>query len=162
MQDEFEAVYRAHVDAVFRYTLRLTGDPSIAEDIVSEAFLQLFRHWGSIDTSKLPGWILAVARNRAMDHWRKVSVERPYVESADLSTAQSSMDLEHWLREEPSLKPIHRACLLLHFVHGMTRAEIAKHLTVSESKVKGHLQYGLQLLRKSWKTANAGGAHGAA
>ncbi|MCC6367719.1 MAG: sigma-70 family RNA polymerase sigma factor [Bryobacterales bacterium] len=162
MQDEFEAVYRTHVEAVFRYALRLTGDPSKAEDIVSEAFLQLFGHWGSIDTSKLPGWLLTVARNRAMDHWRKASAERPFEESVELSAVQRSVDLEHWLREEPSLKPIHRACLLLHFVHGMTRAEIANHLAVSESKVKGHLQYGLQLLRKSWKTTSAGGAHGAA
>jgi DNA-directed RNA polymerase specialized sigma24 family protein len=70
------------------------------------------------------------------------------------------LDLQSWLGNEPSLKPIHRACLILHFAHGMTRSEIAQRLALSETKVKGHLQYALQLLRKGWKCAGTGERHG--
>jgi RNA polymerase sigma-70 factor (ECF subfamily) len=47
------------------------------------------------------------------------------------------------------LKPVHRACLILRYSHGMSRAEIAGHLGLTETQVRGHLQYALTLLRKA-------------
>jgi DNA-directed RNA polymerase specialized sigma24 family protein len=38
---------------------------------------------------------------------------------------------------------------MLRYVHGMTRAEIASRVGLSESQVKGYLQYALVLLRKA-------------
>jgi DNA-directed RNA polymerase specialized sigma24 family protein len=38
---------------------------------------------------------------------------------------------------------------MLRYVHGMTRAEIAAQMGLSETQVKGHLQYALTLLRKA-------------
>ena len=152
---EFEATYRDYVDAVFRYTLRSVGNRELAEDITSEVFLELYRNRDSVDAGKLPAWLFTVARNRSVDYWRKTATEQRY---ADLAPAQEAapapkLDLQHWLRDEPTLKPIHRTCLVLHFVHGMDRVEIAERLGVSDTQVKGHLQYGLQLLRKAWERA---------
>src|SRR5437667_1715813 len=146
---EFEAIYREYGDAVFRYTLRSVGNRELAEDITSEVFLELYRNRDTVDAGKLPAWLFTVARNRAVDHWRKSAIEQRYAGQAPAqSTAPPPrMDLQEWLQDEPSLKPIHRACLLMRFVHGMNRVEIAERLNVSEVKVKGHLQYGLQLLR---------------
>jgi RNA polymerase sigma-70 factor (ECF subfamily) len=48
------------------------------------------------------------------------------------------------------LKPIHRVCLLLRYVHGMTLTEIAEQTGRSETQVKGHLQYGRRLLREKY------------
>ena len=48
-----------------------------------------------------------------------------------------------------ALKPIHRACLILRYVHGMERSEIATRLGLSETQVKGLLQYARELVRKS-------------
>ena len=48
--------------------------------------------------------------------------------------------VEVWLREATGLKPVHRACLILRYVHGMTRAEIAARLGLTDNQVKGHLQ----------------------
>jgi RNA polymerase sigma-70 factor (ECF subfamily) len=162
MNDEFESIYRAHADAVFRYSLRLTGDRDLAGDITSEAFLALYRNWDSIELSRLPGWLLTVARNRALDHWRKAAIERPYVDAMKepMTMPLEETDVQSWLRNEPSLKPVHRVCLILHFVHGMTRSEIAQRLAVSETRVKGHLQYALQLLRKAWKCGGTEERHG--
>src|SRR4051812_14715681 len=116
MNDEFDAIYRAHVDAVFRYALRMTGDRELAADITSEAFLELFRNRDAIDTSRLPAWLLTVARNRALDHWRKAANERQYIESIRQTATRSDTvgGLESWLRDEPLLKPVHRVCLVLH------------------------------------------------
>ncbi len=67
-------------------------------------------------------------------------------------------ELEVWLIEScKDLKPVHRACLLLRFVHGMTRAEIAVELGLTENQVKGSLQYALELLRKALPRASAHG-----
>ena len=158
LTSEFEATYRDYVNAVFRYTLRSVGNRELAEDITSEVFLELYRNRDSVDAGKLPAWLFTVARNRSVDYWRKTATEQRY---AELTPSQESpqapnLDLTQWLRDEPTLKPVHRACLVMHFVQGMNRVEIAERLGVSDTQVKGHLQYGLQLLRKAWDRTKAG------
>jgi RNA polymerase sigma-70 factor (ECF subfamily) len=161
MNHEFESMYRAHVDAVYRYTLRLVGNRQLAEDITSEAFLELYRQRDSIEPGRLPAWLLTVARNRAVDYWRRTENERRYSETArEPATTTPAPDLQEWLAREPALKPVHRTCLILHFIHGLTRAEIAQRLSLSDTQVKGHLQYALQLLRKAWDGARTGGQLG--
>jgi RNA polymerase sigma-70 factor (ECF subfamily) len=158
---DFEAIYREYGDAVFRYTLRSVGNRELAEDITSDVFLELYRNRNTVDAGKLPAWLFTVARNRAVDFWRKSAVEQRYAERPPLMTPPpAKLDLQEWLQDEPTLKPIHRACLVMHFVHGMNRVEIAERLGVSEVQVKGHLQYGLQLLRKAWERASAGERNG--
>ncbi len=155
MNSEFEAIYCTHAEAVLRYALRLVGRRELAEDIASEVFLEFYRNRASIGGERMPAWLFTVARNRAVDYWRKQATERHYLESAPPPTAPKTpgLDLATWLTQEPALKPVHRVCLTLHFIHGMTRAEIAQRLTLSEAQVKGHLQYALQLLRKAWDCA---------
>ena len=146
----FEDLYRRHVQAVFRFAYRVTGDRETAEDITSEAFLALYRNLDSIDESLLPGWLLTVARNRARDLWRRRVVEQRSLEQlADPGVGQPA-PLESWLLECADLKPVHRTCLMLRYVYGMTRAEIADKTGLSETQVKGHLQYGLKLLREAY------------
>ena len=156
---DFEETYRTHVNAVFKYALRTVGNRELAEDITSEAFLELFRHQDHIDAVRLPAWLFTVVKNRAVDYWRKRAVEQRHAQ--ELIQVESSpanrLDVEAWLLREPALKPVHRVCLILHFVHGMTREEIGRRLDLSEIKVKGHLQYALRLLRKAWDSATKGG-----
>ena len=47
------------------------------------------------------------------------------------------------------LKSVHRLCVMLRYVYGMTRAEIAAETGLTDMQVKGHLQYALSLLRKA-------------
>jgi len=47
------------------------------------------------------------------------------------------------------LKPIHRVCLVLRYQHGLTREEIGRRLGLTDTQVRGHLQYALTLLRKN-------------
>jgi RNA polymerase sigma-70 factor (ECF subfamily) len=148
---DFESIYRQHVQAVYRFALSITRRKEMAEDLTSEAFLALHREMASIDPAQLPAWLLTVVRNRARDLWRHQVIEeryaiekKPVVEPA----APPASSLEEWILESAGLKPVHRLCVMLRYVSGMTRAEIADETGLSETQVKGHLQYALTLLRK--------------
>ena len=144
----FEDIYATHAAAVFRYSLKCVGRKDVAEDIMSEVFLALHRNLPVIDTSQLPGWLFAVAKHRAVDYWRREQVEHRYRETLPLVAPAWEPTIVTWLHETKALKPVHRACLILRYVHDMDRAEIARRLRLTENQVKGHLQYGLTLLRR--------------
>jgi len=146
----FEELYRQHVRAVLRFALSITGDRATAEDVTSDAFLALYRNLDSIDESLLPGWLLTAARNRARDIWRRRAVEQRYAEALSEPPVVQPAVMETWVLESSGLKPVHRTCMMLRYVHGMTRAEIAAATGLSETQVKGHLQYGLKLLRQAY------------
>ena len=149
----FEELYRRHVQSVFRFAMRCVSRRDLAEDLTSEAFLALYRNRDSIDESLLPGWLLTVVRNRARDHWRHQLIEQRYLETLDPPVADPP-PLERWILDSAGLKPVHRTCLMLRYVHGMSRSEIASATGLSETQVKGHLQYGLELLRKTYTRVN--------
>src|SRR6185295_9293464 len=147
----FEDLYRRHVQAVFRFAMSVTGSREEAEDLTSEAFLALHRNLGAIDQSLLPGWLLTVVRNRARDGWRRRVVEERHREQIrNAPPAPAQPPLEDWILNAADLKPIHRVCVMLRYVEGMTRIEIAAKTGLSEMQVKGHLQYALALLRKAY------------
>jgi RNA polymerase sigma-70 factor (ECF subfamily) len=147
----FEDAYRTHVQAVFRFALSVVGKRELAEDLTSEAFLALYRNFDGIDQSQLPAWLLTVVRNRARDWWRRQSVEQKHAEELMEHPAVEVLPFEQWILEAADLKPIHRSCVMLRYVYGMTRAEIAEKIGLTETQVKGHLQYALALLRKSYR-----------
>jgi RNA polymerase sigma-70 factor, ECF subfamily len=143
---DFDSLYAAHAGAVFRCALRWVSRRDIAEEIVSDSFLALFQNLDRIDTSQLPGWLLTVARNRAADYWRRRAVEERYVSSLPSPPPAASPDSD-WLFQTDLLKPSHRVCLILRYVHGMSRTEIAERTGLSPEQVKNRLQYALRVLR---------------
>jgi RNA polymerase sigma-70 factor (ECF subfamily) len=145
--DGFEETYRQHFGAVFRFAIHCVGKRELAEDLTSEAFLELYRHWERIDQSQLPGWLITVVKNRAIDYWRRASREEVYAELPAKTHTDFDLRLGNFLKENATLKPMHRACLILRYVHGMSREEIALKLSLTANQVKSYLQYGLQLLR---------------
>ena len=146
---KFEELYRKHVQAVFRFALHCVARQDVAEDLTSEAFLALYRNLDTIDESLLPGWLITVARNRARNFWRRQKVEQRYAEFLRDPPAETTpSSVEKRLLEMADLKPVYRMCLIMRYVHGMTRGEIAEQMGLTEIQVKGHLQYARQLLRK--------------
>jgi RNA polymerase sigma-70 factor, ECF subfamily len=146
------------VDSVFRYALSLAGSRSLAEDITSEAFLALLRQGNSIDESRLPAWLFTVVKHRLIDYRRRKATEQQYTETwvKEVQEAQALPALDASLLEHKALKPVHRACLTLRYVHGMSRSEIARFTGLSETQVKGHLQYSLEILRKELAKDSSG------
>jgi RNA polymerase sigma-70 factor, ECF subfamily len=147
MSERFEATYRRHVEAVFRFAMSCVRRREIAEDLTSEAFLALYRNFDGIDESRLPGWLIAVVRNRSRDYWRRQVTEQAYLRTlaAEPQAVEAGADRGLW--GSCDLKPVHRVCLRLRYVDGMSRSEIASATGLSENQVKGHLQYALRLLR---------------
>ena len=144
----FEKIYRQHFGAVFRFAIHCVGRRELAEDLTSEAFLELYRNWAKIDPSQLPGWLITVVKNRAIDHWRRASREEFLAYPPADAHTDFDLQVETFLEENKALKSMHRACLILRYVHGMSREEIAQKLSLTGNQVKGYLQYGLQLLRE--------------
>ena len=152
----YEEVYRQHLNAVFRYAQRVVGRRDVAEELTSDAFIALWRAFDTIDTSQLPGWLFTVVKNRAIDYWRRSGVEQKYLAGLDMPSVapgRPQHEFMDWLNSAPSLKPVHRAVLILRYVHGNERTEIAARLGLSETQVKGHLQYAHKLLRKELSEA---------
>jgi len=146
----FEEAYRQHFTAVFRFAIHCVGKREVAEDLTSEAFLELYRNWATIDAGQLPGWLITVVRNRAIDHWRRTSREELCAEPPSTAGNEFDLQLSSLLEENKVLKPVHRACLILRYAHGMTREEISGRLGMTGNQVKSCLQYGLQLLREEF------------
>lgn len=148
--EEFERVYRTHRDLVFRHALRVVGRRDVAEEITGDAFLALFERRDEVTTAMLPGWLVTFAKRRAIDHWRHREVEQRHETAAPAVTSVEPAEApEFWLGRVGALKPIHRACLVLRYVHGMERSEVAATLGLSETQVKGLIQYARELVRKA-------------
>jgi RNA polymerase sigma-70 factor (ECF subfamily) len=62
-----------HKDAVYRFAWRMTGSPSIAEDVLQEVFLALVHALDRFNARRAPlrGFLLAVARNHVRKRWEK-------------------------------------------------------------------------------------------
>ena len=147
--EAFNDVYRRHLPVVLRAAARVVGRRDVAEEITADAFLELYRQFDRIDLDRLPGWLLTVVRNRGIDYWRRQQTERLFSQGTPApDVAPESATRTDNLFAHPALKPIHRICLVLRYEHGLSREEIAKRLGLTDTQVRGHLQYALALLRK--------------
>ena len=149
--DTVETAYRRHFAAVFRYALAQTGRRDLAEDLTSEAFLELHRHMATSRLEQLPAWLFVVVRNRARDLWRHRIIEERHArwvsQSAHAEARVPPAEVPHWLLDA-GLKPVQRVCLELHYVWGYTVGEIAGRLGLTDGQVKGHIQRALRHLRE--------------
>ena len=145
----YESVYTQYRNVVMRFAVQCIGRRELAEELTGEAFLELHRHWDTIDTSRLPSWLFTVVKNRAADYWRRTELERRYFALEPARSEHSPTAVEQGgLFDSDALKPVHRICLTLRYVHEMSLGEVAERLGLSEVQVKGHLQYARELLRK--------------
>ena len=153
--NEFDDRYAKYAAAVFRYALKCVGRRDEAEDITSEVFLSLYQHLSTVDATRLPAWLFAVAKHRAIDYWRRADVEARYLALLPGGPEATPSSSELPLPSSSALKPVHRACLILRYAHGFDRAAIAARLGLTETQVKGYLQYALTILRREMeKTAS--------
>ena len=65
---EYEAAYKRLQPSLYRYLLRLTGDPDLAEDLAQESFVRLLDH--DLPEAEIRPWIFAVATNLVRDSAR--------------------------------------------------------------------------------------------
>jgi RNA polymerase sigma factor (sigma-70 family) len=60
---DFSKLYRTHAGEVHRFVLFLSGDPPLADDILSETFIRLWHARDRVDLTTVKGYLLAIARN---------------------------------------------------------------------------------------------------
>src|ERR1700742_5215967 len=72
----FEVIFDRHADAAFSLAYRMCGRRSMAQDVVQESFLSLWRSGARYDRSRgsVRTWILGVVRNRTIDLFRRDTV----------------------------------------------------------------------------------------
>lgn len=89
--EAFATLYDRHAGAIYGAVLRYLGDQGAAEDIVQEVYLAMWQRPAGYAAEKgsLIGWLLAVARNRAIDRLRAAS-RRPLLVGLDSGDSEGS------------------------------------------------------------------------
>jgi RNA polymerase sigma-70 factor, ECF subfamily len=134
--------------------------PHDAEDLVQDVFLQALPRLASLrEPAKFPGWLAAIARNRATDFHRRIKNDAPLNEesaaaesveqsSANRRTPHTSAEAHAILDAIRSLSENYRETLVLRLVEGMTGPEIAERTGLTHGSVRVNLHRGMQMLRE--------------
>lgn len=133
------AIYDRALPQVYGYLVSRTRDATLAEDLTAETFLAAAE---SLDRGKVPdltvAWLVTVARNKMVDHWRRREreqrrLELVHDEDDDVDEpADSGLDAAfdraraHEVLAE--LGPHHRTALTLRYLDGLSVPEVADHL----------------------------------
>ena len=163
--------YDLTVSRVYGVGLRIVRRPDLAEEVVSDVYIQVWReaHRYDAQRGRVLGWLLIIARSRALDLLRRqdeaFSHPEPYELVAEpettqrrpedlLAAAQAGTALHVALEK---LNPLQRQLLSLAFFRGLTHSEIVEHMNLPLGTVKTHIRRALDVLRKTLGTiANPG------
>jgi RNA polymerase sigma-70 factor, ECF subfamily len=159
-EDAVAGLYDAYGRSLYRLGLLLLGDSGLAEDLVQETFVRLWRSAGRYDPERgsVRTFVFTLARRAAADLWRRrggtlsAALEEP--EQAD---AAGSDAFEHLLvrldvREAlEALSPAHREVLELQYERDLTQRQVAERLGVPLGTVKSRTLYALRALRSELK-----------
>ncbi len=139
--------------------LRLLRRRELAEEVLHDVYLRIWDRAGSFDPSKGSpmGWLVSVARNAALDHYRRhrreavgvegdVATTAELVDPADLAGASASRRaLQECL---DLLEPEPRRCVVLAYQGGMTNDELAALVGRPTGTVKSWVRRSLLRLRQ--------------
>jgi RNA polymerase sigma-70 factor (ECF subfamily) len=157
----FEVVYDRHADAAFSLAYRMCGQRALAEDVVQESLLALWRSGARYDSERgsVRTWILGIVHNRAIDALRRRAVrERGHVADegiAERIPGPQRTELEAVRRDEArgvrealeQLPDEQSRVIELAYFGGLTHAEIASMLQQPVGTVKGRMRLGLAKMR---------------
>ncbi|MGF7035997.1 RNA polymerase sigma-70 factor (ECF subfamily) [Paenibacillus mucilaginosus] len=139
----------AYGEDVWNYAFFLTRDHALSDDITQDVFVKVYEKMYSFrGESSVRTWLLAITRNLVRDHWRSAWFRRvipfgspkreEHGPSAE-SLAVSSLVTEEVWAAVLALPRKLREVLLLHAHHGLSHAEIASLLDLSQGTVKSRL-----------------------
>jgi RNA polymerase sigma-70 factor (ECF subfamily) len=146
----FEAIYRRHVGWTYALCLRMTADPTLAEELTQETFIRAWRKLRSFrGDSRFSTWLRRLAINVVLadrrGRGRKLAEQ---VESENLTPALdpgAAIDLESAISRLPLGA---RTVFVLHDVEGYRHDEIAEMLGVASGTSKAQLHRARKLLRE--------------
>ena len=142
---DFTAFYRRELPLQVRRATLLVGDPDRAQDVVHDAFADVFARW---DLLREPGPYLNTAVvNRCRDHGRRAAMSARRLRLLLPDAGPADEQLWDAVQQLPFN---HRAVIVLRFYHRMTDAEIAHTLGCRPGSVGPWLQRALRRLRKDF------------
>ncbi|HIQ01871.1 MAG TPA: RNA polymerase sigma factor [Anaerolineales bacterium] len=148
----FRQLYERYGDRVFRYALTLVRNLHLAEEVVQETMVAIWRGAGSFKGgSRVSTWIFGIARNQAHALLRReVRGERVPEESLTLPDPAEAVERENRvLSALAKLPPDQREVVVLAFYEGLSYREIARLLGVLEGTVKSRMHFAKRKLREA-------------
>jgi RNA polymerase sigma-70 factor (ECF subfamily) len=157
------ALYDRYSRTVFGVGLKILGDRSMAEELVQEVFLKVWRSSGTFDSARgsFSTWLYRVTRSVALDLYRKrarrvrpVSDGDPYLGSArDPSAGPQEVVDESWLSWRVSralevLDAPHREVIDLAYFSGLSQREISEQTGIPLGTVKTRTASAYKSLRR--------------
>ncbi len=181
-EEAFLALYRRRQGGIYRFALRMSGSPSVAEDVTQETFMILLRGDGRYDASRgsFSAYLFGVARNQLL---RRMEKERglfpiepggeedgPRMEERLVATEDPLRELtrretiESVRQAVLALPPHYREAVVLCDLHEMSYQEAAAVLDCAVGTVRSRLHRGRGLLverLRGAERATQGGADSA-
>lgn len=150
-QSAMRVLFARHNVRVFRFLRRFIGNEATAEELVSEVFIEVWRHAGRFQArSQVSTWILGIARFKALSARRRRCHEA-LDESVDETMADPSDDPEvveqkfersAILRDcIKQLSPAHREIIDLVYYHQQSIGEVADIINIPPNTVKTRMHY---------------------
>jgi RNA polymerase sigma-70 factor (ECF subfamily) len=162
--DALTRLFDLHSPVMLGLLVRILGDRAEAEEVLQEVFLQVWTQADRYDEARSTprGWLLMLARSRALDRLRRRDARRRREEeSAEEGMRLASVEheatgrlvaLERQSRINQALgllSPDQRHCIELAFFEGLTHTQIAERLKSPLGTVKSRILLGMGKLRQA-------------
>ena len=169
----FEILFERYKARIYTFAVRFVRDAKIAEDILQETFIKLFRKARHFrHQAKFSTWLYTIAANLCKDELKRrrrretVSLDAPAtdqsLEGRPLPTVQILSDSSEWPRVEAEKREFSRVLaqaleelpensrmvVELHVMHGLRYREVAEVLGIPIGTVQSRMHNAVQLLRK--------------
>jgi RNA polymerase sigma-70 factor, ECF subfamily len=173
--DALATLYDRYRRLAYSLAFRITGDVSLAEDVLQEAFLGVWRNAGRYSSvrASVRTWILAIVHHRAIDalRRRRATSELPDGDSVPpvglvmpdvWPEVVGRLDREQVRRALETISPPQREAIALAYYGGLTQQEIAARTGTPLGTVKSRVRLGLLALRHALISEGGGWDRGAA
>ncbi len=166
-QMDFKNEAMIHIDALYNYAVRMTGDPEDANDLVQETYMKAYRFFDSFEKgTNCKAWLFRILKNSYINRYRKESKEPDKVDYDEIkefyhTVKHSSLDSndmqEKWYgellddeisRALDSLPEDFREVVQLCDIEGFTYEEIANMVDCPIGTVRSRLHRGRKILRE--------------
>jgi RNA polymerase sigma-70 factor, ECF subfamily len=158
-----QVLFARHHVRVYRFVLRLVGNATAAEDLISEVFLDVWRQADRFEgRSAVSTWLLAIARFKALSALRKKPDEELDEEAAEAiedtsdnpEVALEKKDKSAVLRQcLEKLSPEHKEIIDLVYYHEKSVEEVAEIVGIPENTVKTRMFYARKKLAELLQAA---------
>src|SRR5262245_58935923 len=163
-----QVLYARHNVRVYRFILRFTSNASLAEDLVSEVFLDVWRQAESFEAkSQVSTWLLAIARYKALSALRRRTDEHLDEKmAADIEDTADNPETAVFTKDRnaiiqkciQALSPAHREVIDLVYYHEKSVDEVARIVGVPPATVKTRMFYARSKMADSLRQAGVSAA----